>query len=156
MARSVIKEGIWDTDEPMSQINVTSLVDVMFCLLIMFMVATPLMTPDGVEVELPAARGQAMNEEEFLYSVISVDARGQVFLGTLPLAADQDKMKQELAANTKLKDDGAAFIQGDQNVSYRRIVDVLVALKDAGVGKVGFVTDPSLRRMEQDRQGGGS
>jgi biopolymer transport protein ExbD len=149
MARSVINESIVDTDEPMSQINVTSLVDVMFCLLIMFMVATPLMGPEGVEVELPAARGEPISEEEFLYSVISIDAKGDVFLGSLPLARDPERMKQELSSNVKLKEHGMAFIQGDQNVSFERIVDVLVALKAAEISQVGFVTDPNLKRIAE-------
>jgi biopolymer transport protein ExbD len=149
VARSVINESIVGTDEPMSQINVTSLVDVMFCLLIMFMVATPLMGPKGVEVELPAARGEPISEEEFLYSVISIDAKGDVFLGALPLARDPERMKQELAGNVKLKEHGMAFIQGDQNVSFERIVDVLVALKAAEISQVGFVTDPNLKRIAE-------
>jgi biopolymer transport protein ExbD len=149
VARSVINESIVDTDEPMSQINVTSLVDVMFCLLIMFMVATPLMGPEGIEVELPAARGMPLSEEDFLYSVISVDAKGQAFLGTLPLATDPARLKDELANNVQIKEHGMAFIQGDQTVPYEKIVDVLVALKAAEVTKIGFVTDPNLGRIAE-------
>ncbi len=87
MARKVVNEGATG-DQPMSAINVTSLVDVMFCLLIMFMVATPLMTPDGVDVDVPAGRGEEITEEEFFYSIISVDKTGKVFLGTLPLSQE--------------------------------------------------------------------
>lgn len=151
MARGVINEGFQDTEQPMSQINVTSLVDVMFCLLIMFMVATPLMSPDAVDVDLPVARGAEITEEEFNHSVISVDAKGAVYLGTLPLSSDPARLKTELGQNVKLKDDGMAFIQGDQNVPYGRIVDVLVALKQAEVSKVGFVTDPNLKKAEGKR-----
>ena len=53
-------------------------------------------------------------------------------------------MKREIAGNEKLKEDGMAFIQGDENVPYERIVDVIVALKEAGVEQVGFVTDPRI------------
>ncbi len=132
-------------DEPISGINVTSLVDVMFCLLIMFMVATPLMSKDQVEIDIPAAKGREITEEEFLYSVISIDASGQVFLGVLPLSSDPAAMASEISANEKLKTDGMAFIQGDQNVPYGRIVDVMVALKNAGVSEVAFVTDPRIQ-----------
>lgn len=147
--KSVIKEGMVDPDEPMSQINVTSLVDVMFCLLIMFMVATPLMSPEAHDVELPAAQGDEITEEEFLYSVVSIDAKGNAFLGTLPLSTDPAKMKQELANNAKVKEEGMAFIQGDQNVPFEKIVDVLVALKEAKVERIGFVTDPNLKRVAE-------
>lgn len=148
MARSVISEDLTG-DEPMTAINVTSLVDVMFCLLIMFMVATPLMSPEGEEVELPAARGEEITEDDFLYGVISVDEKGRAFLGTLPLSTDPDKLKEEIANNAKLKEDGRVFIQGDQNVDHARIVDILAALKDAEVSEVGFVTDPNLKRIAE-------
>ncbi|MCA9705765.1 MAG: biopolymer transporter ExbD [Myxococcales bacterium] len=148
MARSIINEDS-SGDQPMSAINVTSLVDVMFCLLIMFMVATPLMSPDGMAVDLPAARGEEITEDEFLYTVISVDKTGRAFLGTLPLSQDPTKMKEELANNAKIKEDGQVFIQGDQNVEHARIVDILVALKDAEVSQVGFVTDPNSKRIAE-------
>lgn len=148
MARSIINEDLGG-DEPMSSINVTSLVDVMFCLLIMFMVSTPLMAPEGNDVELPAARGAEITEDEFLYTVISIDETGHAFLGTLPLSADAAKMKEELANNAKIKEDGRVFIQGDQNVQHARIIDILAALKDAEVSEVGFVTDPNLKRIAE-------
>lgn len=148
MARSIINEDLGG-DEPMNAINVTSLVDVMFCLLIMFMVSTPLMSPEGNEVDLPPGRGEEITEDEFLYTVISVDKTGRAFLGTLPLSADAAKMKEEIANNAKIKDDGRVFIQGDQNVDHGRIVDILAALKDAEVAEVGFVTDPNRKRIAE-------
>ncbi|MBK8266645.1 MAG: biopolymer transporter ExbD [Nannocystis sp.] len=142
----MIDDGFRD-DGPMTAINVTSLVDVMFCLLIMFMVTTPMMSPSAaVELTLPKARGQEVKEEDFLLSVISIDARGQVFMGTTPLASEIEQMSAELANNPKLQEDGLAFIQGDENVPFERIVDVMVALQKAKVTKVGFVTDPTLKR----------
>jgi biopolymer transport protein ExbD len=150
--RSVIHEGAHESGEPVSAINVTSLVDVMFCLLVMFMVATPLMSPSGQDVELPAGRGKEITEQEFLYSVVSIDKRGKVFLGPLPLSDDLEQMKAEFAGNVKLKDDGMVFIQGDQNVDYQRIVDVLVALQGASISQVGFVTDPNPKRLRESVQ----
>lgn len=133
-------------DQPIAGINVTSLVDVMFCLLIMFMVATPLMSKDEIDIDIPHAKGREITEEEFLYSVISIDATGQVFMGVLPLSKDKEQLAREISANDKLKADGMAFIQGDQNVPYERIVDIMVALKEAGVEQVGFVTNPKIQK----------
>ena len=148
MASKIIQEGA-SGDEPIGAINVTSLVDVMFCLLIMFMVATPLMSPDAMDVELPVGRGEEISEEEFFYSVISVDQTGKVFLGTLPLSAESAKMTEELKNNVKIKDDGKVFIQGDKNVDYARIVDVLVALKEADISSVGFIADPRMNKLRE-------
>lgn len=133
-------------DEPLAAINVTSLIDVMFCLLIGFMVATPLMNQEKLPIDIPKARGEVITEEEFLYSVISIDATGQVFVGVLPLSKDKTKMMDEIANNVKLKEDGRAFVQGDENAPFESIMDVLVGLKKAGVEKVGFVTNPEVDR----------
>ena len=98
MASKIIQEGA-SGDEPIGAINVTSLVDVMFCLLIMFMVSTPLMSPEATDVDLPTGRGEEITEEEFFYSIISVDKTGKVFLGTLPLSEDATKMTEEIKNN---------------------------------------------------------
>lgn len=151
MSRSIINEGIVDSDAPIAAINVTSFIDIMFCLLIMFMVSAPLMGPQGAEVEIPAARGETISEEDFLYSVISIDREGRVYLGTLPLSKDPAKMKEELANNAKIKEDGRAFLQADRNVDFDVVIDVLAAMKEAEVGEIGFVTDPNARRVEEMR-----
>ena len=151
MANKFINDAPSDANEPMGSINVTSLVDVMFCLLIMFMVATPLMSPEGMDVDLPEGRGEEITEEEFFYSIISVDKTGKVFLGTLPLSQDKDKLAEELKNNVKVKEDGKVFIQGDRNVPYERIVDVLVALKQAEVSSVGFIADPHMKRVRESK-----
>jgi biopolymer transport protein ExbD len=131
-----------DGEEAMAAINVTSLIDVMTCLLIGFMVSTPLASQEAVEIDIPHSAGIKITEEEFEYMVISIDAAGRVFLGSLPLDADKAAWSEQLAANAKLKKDGRAFLQGDRNAPFERILDVMLALREAGVSEVGFVTDP--------------
>ena len=75
---------------------------------------------------------------------MTIDAKGDVFLGTVALSREADRLVNELSSNARLKQDGVAFIQGDANLEFNRIVDVLVALRDAGVRKVGFLTDPKV------------
>jgi biopolymer transport protein ExbD len=143
---SIINEGATETGEPMGAINVTSLVDVMFCLLIMFMVATPLMSPDSSDIiSLPAGRGEEITEAEFNYSYIVIDARGKLFLGSTAIA--DPEMKDVLSRNVKIQEDGMVFIQADKNAPFSKIVDVLVALKEAEISEVGFVTDPDMKRL---------
>lgn len=130
---------------PIGAINVTPMVDVMLCLLIIFMVAAPALAPETpMQINLPNAVGQTIAEEQFLLATISIDAKGNVFIGTVGLASDPATMANELGSNPKLKEDGLAFIQGDENIQFDRVVDVLVALRTAGIGKVGFLTDPSV------------
>ncbi|MEZ4453213.1 MAG: biopolymer transporter ExbD [Nannocystaceae bacterium] len=148
MADKLIEDG-FQGDGPMAGINVTSLVDVMFCLLIMFMVSTPLMAPQGeVKVTLPKARGMDIPEDDFMLAMITVDAKGNVYMGATPLSSDPARLAQEIANNPKLKEDGRAFLQGDENVPFERIVDVMVALQQAKVAKVGFVTDANVKRKK--------
>ena len=130
---------------PVSAINVTPLVDVMLCLLIIFMVSTPMMSPKQPnKIDVPKAKASAIAEEQFMLATVSVDAKGDVFLGTVALSRDPTTLANELSSNARLKEDGVAFIQGDANIDFDRIVDVLVALRTAGVSKVGFLTDPKL------------
>ncbi|MCA9696869.1 MAG: biopolymer transporter ExbD, partial [Myxococcales bacterium] len=112
MSGIVTHDGSTSGDEPVAAINVTSLIDIMFCLLIGFMVATPLANQEQVEIDVPKAPGIQITEEEFEYSVISVDAKGHVFIGSLPLDADKARWTEQLAANDKIKKDNMAFIQG--------------------------------------------
>ena len=142
MGGIVTHDGSASGDEPVAAINVTSLIDIMFCLLIGFMVATPLMNQEQVEMDIPHAIGVQITEEEFEYSVVSVDANGRVFVGSLPLDADKAAWTEQLGANQKIKEDGMAFIQGDRTVPFSVILDIMIALKEAGVSEVGFVTDP--------------
>ena len=114
----ITNDGDADGEGPMAAINVTSLVDVMFCLLIAFMVSSPLMTPEhSIEVDLPKARGAEIPEEQFLFRVISVDAKGKIYLGVVPLSDDTDEMTDQLVENPKIKEDGMVFVQGDKTVA---------------------------------------
>ncbi len=130
-------------DGPVAGINVTPMVDVMLCLLIIFMVSAPLLGPQSpMPITIPRAVGKAVAEEEFLYTTISIDAKGSVFLGTVALSSDAATLAAELGNSAKLKEDKMAFIQGDEGITFDRVVDVMIALRTAGVSKVGFLTDP--------------
>lgn len=146
MSGIVTHDGSTSGDEPVSAINVTSLIDVMFCLLIGFMVATPLMNQEAIPVDMPHAKGVQITEEEFIFSVITIDATGRVFIGALPLDADKARWTEQLAANAKIAADGMVFIQGDRSLPFDVILDVMIALQQAGVNEVGFVTDPKIER----------
>ncbi|MBK9752612.1 MAG: biopolymer transporter ExbD [Nannocystis sp.] len=102
-------------DGPVAGINVTPLVDVMLCLLVIFMVSTPLMAPEApMQISIPKAVGSPVAEEQFLLSTISIDAKGGVFLGTVGLSSDPNTLGAELGSNAKLKEAGMVFIQGDE------------------------------------------
>lgn len=124
--------------EPLNEINVTPLVDVMLVLLIIFMVAAPMMT-SGVSVALPKARAPQMptDDEKML---LSIDSRQRVFLGKTEVPAD--RLEEALRSNVKLQQDHEVYVQADENVPYGFVVKVFALVRAAGVDKVGLVTDP--------------
>jgi biopolymer transport protein ExbD len=144
MGGIVTHDGSASGEEPVASINVTSLIDVMLCLLVGFMATSQLQSQEAVTIDVPHAKGVQITEEEFIYSVITIDANRRVFIGSLPLDADKARWTEQLAANKKLAEDGMAFIQGDRSIPFDIILDVMIALQQAGVSEVGFVTDPKM------------
>lgn len=124
---------------PLADINVTPLVDVMLVLLIVFMVSAPLMQ-QGVQVDLPKANGQALDaQEEQMVLVIHRDKRISINgnnISTLGLA-------RKIAAIFENRQNKELFIQADQNVNYGFVAMVMAEVKQAGITKVGLVTDPA-------------
>jgi len=119
----------------LSEINVTSLVDVMTVLLIIFMITTP-MIQSGVQVELPKARATAPDLDEGL--VITITQDGSVYLEERNLSLSQfDEVFQ--AVYTK-EDERPVFIRGDEQVSYKAVITVIDKLKGHGVTRIGLAT----------------
>jgi biopolymer transport protein TolR len=123
--------------QPMTQINVTPFVDVMLVLLIVFMVTAPLMTV-GVPVELPKTEaGQVEGSKEPL--VISVDAKGDIFLQETKLS--MDALVPKLLAVSKAGFKERIYIRGDSNVVFGKISKVMGHLSGAGYTKITVITD---------------
>jgi biopolymer transport protein TolR len=122
---------------PMSEINVTPMVDVMLVLLVIFMVTAPLLTV-GVPVQLPKTKAAAMtNPDEPI--VISVEKDGGVFLQETKIELDQ--LGPRLAAITANKPDTTIYVRADQETNYGMFAQVLAELQASGFSKVGLVTD---------------
>ena len=121
---------------PMSDINVTPLVDVMLVLLIVFMVTAPLLTV-GVPVDLPeTAANRIVGQDEPL--VVSVNSDGGVFLQDTEINLDQ--LIPRLTAITENKKDARIFLRGDQAIAYGRVMSVMGALNQAGFNRVALIT----------------
>jgi biopolymer transport protein TolR len=123
---------------PLSEINVTPLVDVMLVLLIIFMVAAPMMTA-GVTVDLPQADAPRLEVDEQRL-LLSVDAQQQIFLGEDPVPFE--RLEDVLRHNARLQEEHELFVQADENVPYGVVVRVLAVVRRAGVESLGLVTDP--------------
>lgn len=129
--------------KPMSQINVVPFIDVVLVLLIIFMITAPLIQ-QGVEVELPQASANPLPPDTDEPVVVSVDKKGRFFLdiGDEPRKPiDARNLVNRVAAVRSLKPKVPVLVRGDRNVDYGRVIDVMVLLQQAGIEKVGLMTD---------------
>jgi biopolymer transport protein ExbD/biopolymer transport protein TolR len=130
--------GLRGRGEPplMADINVTSLVDVAFVLLIIFMITAPIMQ-GGVDVQLPRAEARALQPKEGL--VVSVDSRGRVFVDDSPLSLEE--FRTAFPALVRARKPSGVYLRGDARVDYGQVVRVLAVMRAAGVGDVGLVAE---------------
>jgi biopolymer transport protein TolR len=122
---------------PMSEINVTPMVDVMLVLLIIFMVAAPLLQV-GVPIELPEAKGkQLQSSKEPL--AITVKSDGTVYIGETQVPLDE--VAPKLKAIAKNGYDEQIFVRGDKGVTYGIVMRVMGRISAGGFHKVSLVTE---------------
>ncbi len=123
---------------PMSEINVTPLVDVMLVLLIIFMITAPMMTK-GVEIDLPKAKAVPMNVDESKLMLL-IDAQQRVYLGETEIP--HERLEEALSTNARLKREGELYLKADRSIPYGFVVQVMAIIKKTGIPKLGMVTDP--------------
>ena len=129
---------------PMAEINITPFVDVMLVLLIIFMVAAPLLTV-GVPVKLPETTAKQLPREKVTPLTVTVDADGRFYFENDQVSLQElPTLVREAMAE---RDSETVYIRGDREVAYRAVADVMVALNDNGIRKLGFVNDRA--RSEQ-------
>jgi biopolymer transport protein TolR len=122
--------------QPMSEINVTPLVDVMLVLLIVFMVAAPLLTV-GVPIELPKSSAKSLNTEQKPIT-ISITSDGQVYLQNNPVQIDQ--LVDQVAALAQDSTSQRIYVRGDMKANYGSVMKVMGVLSAAGYSKIGLIT----------------
>jgi biopolymer transport protein TolR len=126
---------------PMSEINVTPMVDVMLVLLIVFMVAAPLMTV-GVPIDLPETQARQMETQSEPITV-SVTTDGAIFLGDQPVAMEQ--LVEQVAAVAVNGTEDRIYVRGDGAANYGAVMQVMGTLSGAGYSKIGLITDQEQR-----------
>ncbi len=127
-----------NTDRLMSDINVTPFVDVMLVLLIVFMVAAPMMI-EGVEVSLPQATSQPLTTEQEQL-IVSLNQNGDIFLNDYQVQLTE--LREKLDLIIKGQSDREVYLRADKEIPYGVVVRVMSEIKDAGVEKLGMVTEP--------------
>ena len=123
--------------QPMSEINVTPLVDVMLVLLVIFIITAPLLA-SSIKLDLPKTDAAKPNDVPQFVTLV-VDRSGQAFLNDQPVSAAQ--LAQSLKRSAALNPDTEVQLRADELVHYGRIVEVMGAAQKAGLNRIGFVAD---------------
>lgn len=125
----------------MGEINVVPYIDVMLVLLVIFMVTAPLLST-GVDVELPSADAQPLEDEKNEPFVLTVDKDGQFYLNDEEQPLDSIDEIERQAKIVLIKSPKTPFlVRGDGAVPYSEVIRGMVLLQKAGVEKVGLATD---------------
>jgi biopolymer transport protein TolR len=126
----------------MSEINVTPLVDVMLVLLIIFMVTAPMMQ-QGIDVDLPQTTAKPIpGQEERL--IITINARREIFINQEKI--DPLLLRRRLERSSAAKLNKEVLLRADRSVPYGFVVQTMADIKNAGIEKLGMVTDPTETR----------
>lgn len=123
--------------QPMSEINVTPLVDVMLVLVVIFIITAPLLA-SSIRLELPKTDAATASEAP-KFVTLSIDPGGQVFLDERPVTAEQ--LAQGLQEAAARNPDTEVQLRADRTVPYGRVVEVMGAAQKAGLNRIGFVAE---------------
>ena len=127
---------------PMSDINMTPLIDVMLVLLVIFMITAPLMT-SSLKLDLPKTEGAKPTDASQFVSV-AVSPQGQLYWGDEAISAEQLKLRVRESA---LRHPGTEVqLRADQSVPYGRIAELIGLVQEGGLSRIGFVTETSASR----------
>jgi biopolymer transport protein TolR len=123
--------------QPLAEINVTPMVDVMLVLLVIFMVTAPLLTV-GVPLDLPkTSAAELLHPKEPL--VLSLDRNGGAFIGDERV--EPDELKVRLARLASTDPDRILYVRGDRTISYARLMEALGLVSTAGFTKVSLLAE---------------
>ena len=126
-------------DEVMSEINMVPFIDVMLVLLIIFIITVPVMK-HAVNVQLPKVSNEkAIDKPETVR--LTVQADGSYALGDEKIADDQ--LAARLQAEAQKQPQPDLHIRGDKDVRYERVAQAMAAAQQAGLSKIGFITEPT-------------
>ncbi|MGH8111549.1 MAG: protein TolR [Rhodanobacteraceae bacterium] len=132
----------------MSEINIVPYIDVMLVLLIIFMVTAPMLNL-GADIELPQSAAKALqNEKEPVLVSVLQDGSIQLTLGkSAPQPVDDATLVKDVTAFVKQDPKVSVLLGGDKRVDYGRVNQVLGLLQEAGVAKVGLMSEPETKAV---------
>jgi biopolymer transport protein ExbD len=126
--------------QPMSEINTTPLVDVMLVLLVIFIITAPLLT-HAVKINLPQATSQPIEDKPEVIS-ISINEAGLLYWNDMPLV--EGELSQKLLQVADQNPQPELQIRADKGTRYQVLAEVMAEAQNAGVTKLGFVSEPKV------------
>ena len=127
--------------QPMSEINVTPLVDVMLVLVVIFIITAPLLA-SSIKLDLPSTEAAKPGDPPKFVSV-ALDKSGQAFFNDQPVTAAQ--LAEQLVKAARDNPETEVQLRSDQSVPYGRVVEVMGAAQTAGLNRIGFVAEPRAK-----------
>ncbi len=130
-------EGFNDNDDPISDINMTPLIDVMLVLLVIFIITAPLLT-HAVKVDLPKEQAKQIEARAKNIS-ISIDAQGSIFWDSQKISIEE--LDSKLSQQAQENKDAGIQLRADNQTSYQWVAKVMAKAQQAGLYKIAFVVD---------------
>lgn len=124
--------------QPMAEINTTPMVDVMLVLLVIFIITAPLLT-HSVKIDLPQA-SSSPNPEKSDAITLSISAEGKLFCNDVLL--EEAGLSARLSAEAEKLPQPELHLRVDKATPYQRLATVMAAAQNAGMEKIGFITEP--------------
>ena len=122
-------------------VNITPLIDVVFLLLIFFMVTTTFVESPSINVNLPKAATKAKESKKSKNLVVSVNTRGQIFLGEKRLSMSEFKSEaQKFSSENK---SGMLVLRADKTSQHGEVVEIMDIAKSEGITKIAIATTPT-------------
>ena len=131
--------GRFDTssrDKPMSEINMTPLVDVMLVLVVIFIITAPLLA-SRIALDLPKAEGATQAQPQVEALRIALQADGALYLDDQPVT--REALAQRLQQTAQVRPETEVQLRADASVPYGQVVQVMGLAQQAGLGRIGFV-----------------
>lgn len=128
--------------QPMSDINMTPLIDVMLVLLVIFMITAPLLSA-SLKLDLPQAEGAQPPGEAVPALLLSMDADGALFVGDERI--DEAALRERAAALARSNPQAELQLRADRSVPYGRVAGLIGLVQQAGLSRIAFVAEPPAR-----------
>lgn len=123
-----------------SELNIINLIDVIFAILVVFMITAPLMS-QGVKVELPKAQASSLEEKKAVQ--VTITKEREILLNEM--ASDQQSFEKDFRMVWTGDEETAIIINADQTVPYGFVMQIVAAVQRQGGKRLGFLTDPTSR-----------